>query len=385
MADPGFMIPLNLNDFLFPNDNGGRDICSIANQQTYTKAPWWTCENIQLTAGGTPTPSAVVGTTYVIQVGVEGLPAQGGSTTPAAIQNVEAWVCYPNTVAGGASATLVVPSMQNSKFASFSNTTNTAPLLFFDPNATDYQNPIDGGFAWVNLSPWTPTQEDFLEQSEFGGHCCIIANAAGQSSLEDASDPNSGEPVGVVITDNSQLSTDFNICNSLYQGQRNIVIVPAGGGQIRTGLVFLSGAPEQRTRQRTTIAVTAIDQGGQVDPALLKALSSGPYAGLTLKPAPSPPRSLRLARHEHIPHGWLAKIIHEAEEIVEELLGLGKHPFGGGHQLHLSLPPQGLQPLRMAVELDPGEPPGTVHAIDITQTNANGTRGGIRAGVVVVP
>src|SRR5271168_2829231 len=105
MPDPGFMIPLNLNDFLFPLEGGSRDICSAATQQTYTKAPWWTCENIQLTTGGIATPSAVVGTPYVIQVGIEGLPAQGGDTTPAAIQNVEAWVCYPNTVAGGASAT----------------------------------------------------------------------------------------------------------------------------------------------------------------------------------------------------------------------------------------------------------------------------------------
>lgn len=385
MSDPGFMIPLNLNDFLFPFDNGGRDICSAANQQTYTKAPWWTCENIQLTAGGTATPNAVVGTSYVIQVGIEGLPAQGGNDTPAAIQNVEAWVCYPNTVTGGASATLVVPSMQNSMFASFSNTTNTAPVVFYDPN--DYQDPKEGGFAWIDLSPWTPTEEDFLEQSAEGGHCCIIANVAGQASLEDVEDPNSGEPVGVVITDNSQLSTDFDICHSLYQAQRNIVIVPAPqGGQIRRpGLAFLSGAPEQRTPLRTTIAVSAINQGGQVDPVLLKALSSGPYAGLPLKPASSPPRSLRLARHDHKPHGWLAKIVHEAEEIVEELLGLEKHPFGGGHQLHLSLPPQGLQPLRMAIELDPSEPPGTVHAIEITQTNANGARGGIRAGIVVIP
>lgn len=387
MADPGFMIPLNLNDFLFPHDNGTRNICSAANEQTYTKAPWWTCENIQLTAGGTPTPSAVVGTAYVIQVGIEGLPAQGGDTTAAAIQNVQAWVCYPNTVAGGASATLVVPSMQNNKFASFSNTTNTAPLVFFDGNTSDYQNPKEGGFALISLSPWTPTEEDFLEQSEFGGHCCIIANAAGQASLEDVGDPNSGEPVGVVITDNSQLSADINICQSLYQAQRNIVILPAGqGGQIRRpGFAFLSGAPEQRTPIRTSIAVSAIDQSGQIDPVLLKALSSGPYSGLPLKPASSPPRSLRLARHEWKPHGWLAKIIHEAEEIVEELLGVEKHPFGGGHQLHLKLPSQGLQPLEMAVELDPSEPPGTVHAIDITQTDANGARGGIRVGVVVIP
>jgi hypothetical protein len=391
MPDPGFMIPLNLDDFLFPLDGGSRDICSSANQQTYTKAPWWTCENIQLTVGGTPTSSAVVGTSYVIQVGIEGLPAQGGDTTPAMIQNVEAWVCYPNTVAGGTSATLVVPSMQNSNFASFSNTT-AGPLVFFDDITGDYQNPKEGGFALINLSPWTPSEEDFLEQSDSGGHCCIIANAAGQASLLDVSDPNSGQPVGVVITNNSQLSADIDVCHSLYQGQRNIVIVPArtgmivrGGDQIKTGLAFLSGAPEQTTHLETTVAVTAIDQGGKLDPVLLKALSGSPYAGLPLKAAASPPKSLSLAKHKLRPHSWFAEIIHEAEEIVEDVLGLEKHPFGGGHQLHLRLPPRGLQPLRMAVEPDRNEQPGTVHAIEITQTDANGARGGILVAVVITP
>ncbi len=385
MSDPGFMIPLNIRDYEFPREGGTRDICSPANQTTYTQAPWWTCENIQLTVGGNPTPNAVVGTTYVIQVGIEGLPAEGGDTTPAFIQNVEAWVCYPNTVAGHASATLVVPSMQSSQFASFSNTTSSAPVVFFDDILSDYQNPKEGGFVLISLSPWTPMQDDFLEEETMGGHCCIIANAAGQASVEDLSDPNSGEPVGVVITDNSQLSNDFDICHSLYQAQRNIMIVPAPGGHMRKGFVFLSGAPDQRTPLKTTIAVTAIDQGGQVDPVLRKALSSGPYAGLSLKPASSPPKSLRLARHDLKHHGWLAKLIHEAEEIIEELLGLATHPFGGGHQLHLSLPAQGLQPLNLALELAPGEPPGTVHAIDITQTDANGARGGIRVGIVVTP
>jgi hypothetical protein len=116
---------------------------------------------------------------------------------------------------------------------------------------------------------------------------------------------------------------------------------------------------------------------------LLKVLNSGPYAGLPLKPATLPPKSLRLARHDCQWNDWLCKIIHEAEEIIEEVLGLATHPFGGGHQLHLSLPAQGLQPLRVEVELDPTEPPGTVHSIAITQTDANGARGGIRAGIVV--
>jgi hypothetical protein len=374
MADPGFMIPLNEQDFDFPNDGGQRNICDPANQQTYTHAPWWTCENIQLT-GTVDAVTARVGDTVVIQVGIQGLNAQGGFTTPASIQQVQAWVCYPNTVAGAASATLVVPSMQNNAFAFFSNTTPGAPEVF---GGGPYQG--SPGFQLISLSAWTPSVEDFLEQAGNEGHCCVIANAAGQSSVEDGS----GEAVGVNITDNSQLNNDINVCTSLYQAQRNIVIVPASaGGQIRPGFGFVSGVPNQTRPTRTSIAVTAIDQGSQVDPVLLKVLGGGPYAGLPLKPASSAPKSLRLARHDHKWNSWLCKIVHEAEEIVEELLGLGTHPFGGGHRLHLNLPPHGLQPLRLTVELDPAEAPGTVHAIEITQTDANGARGGIRAGIVV--
>jgi hypothetical protein len=374
MADPGFMIPLNERDFFFPNDGGQRNICDPANQNTYTKAPWWTCENIQLT-GTVDAVTARVGDTVVIQVGIQGLTAAERATTPAAIQQVQAWVCYPNTVAGGASATLVVPSMQNNAFASFSNTTPSAPRVF---GGEPYQGGI--GFQSISLSAWTPSKEDFLEQASNEGHCCVIANAAGQSSVEEGS----GEPVGVNITDNSQLNSDINVCTSLYQAQRNIVIVPSPhGSQIHTGFGFLSGVPKQTRPTRTSIAVTAVDQGGQVDPVLLKVLGGGPYAGLPLKPASSAPKSLRLARHDHKWNSWLGKIVHEAEEIIEELVGLGTHPFGGGHQLHLNLPPHGLQALRVTVELDPNEPLGTVHAIEITQTDADGARGGIRAGIVV--
>lgn len=374
MADPGFMIPLNELDFDFPNDGGQRNICDATVQQEYTKAPWWTCENIQLT-GTVDAVTAKVGDTVVIKVGIQGL-TSGGDTTLALIQNVQAWVCYPNTVAGGADPTLVVPSMQNNAFASFSSTILNAPAVF---GGGPYQG--SPGFQSIPLTPWTPSPEDFMVQADKGGHCCVIANAAGQADVEEGS----GEPVGVNIIDNSQLLSDINVCTSLYQGQRNIAIVSASqGGQVRPGLAFLSGAPKQIRASKTTIAVTAINQGAQVDPLLLKVLATGPYAGLPLKPASSPPKSLRLARHDHKWNGWLCKIVHEAEKIVEELLGLGTHSFGGGHQLHLSMPPHGLQPLALTVELDPNEPPGTVHSLEITQTDANGARGGIRAGIVVV-
>ncbi|HLG65579.1 MAG TPA: hypothetical protein VKY19_26905 [Ktedonosporobacter sp.] len=386
MSDPGFMIPLNQDDYDFkahtiPN----RNICSPADPQAQGNAGWWTNQNIQLTVGGIATSTATVGQQHVIQVGVQGLPAQDGDT-PTVVQNVQAWVCYPNTVAGRADASLVVPSMQPpNKFASFTDMTENAPMVF---GGGDYQDTGGVGFKWLSLSSWTPIAEDFLDQSMREGHCCIIANAAGFADAEFDKSSNTwgGEQVGVVIANNNQLNNTINVCSSLYQGQRNIMIVNAPvGGMIKTGLTFLAGAPTHVTPTRMEITVTPINQHGQINPALLNILSSGRYAGLQLKPASSPPKSLRLVQHKHQWRGWLAKIIHEAEEILEELIGLDEHPFGGGHRLKLHVPPHGLQPLRVEIEVDPTEPLGTVHAVEITQTNANGARGGITLGVVVLP
>jgi hypothetical protein len=37
------------------------------------------------------------------------------------------------------------------------------------------------------------------------------------------------------------------------------------------------------------------------------------------------------------------------------------------------------------IEIDGGEPVGTVHVFDIVQTETSGQRGGIRVGAVVIP
>jgi hypothetical protein len=377
-SNPGFMIPLNERDSSFPFDNGTRNICDPQIQAKFTGAPWWTCENIQFTET-LDAVTARVGDKVVIQVGAQGLPGSDGAT-PALVQNVQAWVCYPNTVPGQANTALVVPSMTNNAFAFFSDLTENAPIVFGDGTYQD----TDAAFAWISLSPWTPTMEDFLDQGG-GGHCCIIANAAGIADADLEARPPSGDPVGTVITDNSQLNTTINhpginVCSSLYQAQRNVVIVPAQQGQISHGFAFLSGLPRHERASTTTVSVTALDQGEKIDPILLKVLAGGPYAGMPLKAASTPPKSLRLARHDHRWNGWLCRIIHEAEEILEEIFA---HSFGSGHKLHLTLPPKGLQPLRVTAELDPSDAAGTVHSLEITQTDTNGVQGGIRVGIVV--
>jgi hypothetical protein len=192
------------------------------------------------------------------------------------------------------------------------------------------------------------------------------------------------------VPNDSALSAEINICTDPHQGQRNIAIVNMGGHHrvghvLTTGFSFLSGAAKRSQPAGVTVEVRAIDQGAQVDPALLKVLATGPYAALPLKPATAPPKGLRLRRQEDRWEGWLARIIHEAEEILEELFGMAEHPFGGGHRLRLRLPAHGLQPLRLDLELDAAEAVGTVHAIDITQTDPDGRHGGIRVGAVVTP
>jgi hypothetical protein len=298
--------------------------------------------------------------------------------SPNLIQRAQAWVCYPNTVAGAADATLVVPSMQNNHFASFSNLTANAPIVFGD---SPYEDPQGAGFQWISLSSWIPAEEDFLEQANNGGHCCVIANVAGLSDV-DLEDGPSGESVGTVITDNSQLNNDIDVCTSLYQAQRNIVITDLKDGMIR--FPFLSGTPRQARNMQTSVSVTAVNQGNQIDPVIQKILATGPYKNLPLKPATKPPTSLRLAPHKDYKwNTWLCRIVREAEEILEELLGFDLHPFGGGHQLHLNLPAHGLQPVELNVAVDPDEPAGTVHVFDIVQTNEGGAHGGIRVGAIV--
>ncbi|MGA2258794.1 MAG: hypothetical protein ABSG53_29355, partial [Thermoguttaceae bacterium] len=246
----GFMIPVNELDFQTVLMSPTRNICSPSTE-AILGAPWWTCENIQLT--GTVSPvMARVGDAVTIQVGIQALPTL--EPFEQLILSVQAWVCYPNTVAGGADATLVVPSMQNNQFASFEfsgTPLSDAPTVV---NNMNYQQ--GNGFLWLPLSVWTPTLEDFMDQGVHEGHCCMIANASG---LFDFNGTN-GTPVGQQIIVNSELQTDISVCTDLYQGQRNIVIVPAGGHK-RSRFGFLSGAPQRKTPSRTTIAVRAINQG----------------------------------------------------------------------------------------------------------------------------
>jgi hypothetical protein len=371
VANLGFIIPLNLSDFL---QNGARN--NWCGAQT-----WWTNENISL-SGTVSATTARVGDTVVIQVGIQGIVDQNGDTSGAVIQNVQAWVCYPNTVPGRIDQSLVVGSMQNSNPA-FQDLTGTSKLVFGSTDTFDYQSTTEGTYQLVSLSPWVPLEGDFLGSDN--GHVCIVATCAGLADADLEQTPPTGASVGVFVPGISDLANDIDICNDAHQGQRNIAIVPLAMGQIRRGFpgefAFLSGGVTRDRGARVQVEVNTVVQEGEVDSGVLKALQSGPWQNLPLKPARTRPKSVRLHKHTREWKGWLARIVSEAEEIIEEVVDAIEHR----RRMTLTLPPKGLQPLALHLELDPADEPGSVHVYDITQIDDTGKRGGIRVGVVVVP
>jgi len=81
MAELGFIIPLNLNDYLsfIGKPQGDRtNWCSAPPPEI--KQPWWTNENIQLSGSSLGPTSAKVGDTVSIQVGVQGVLEPDGTT-----------------------------------------------------------------------------------------------------------------------------------------------------------------------------------------------------------------------------------------------------------------------------------------------------------------
>jgi hypothetical protein len=376
MSNFGFIIPLDLTDFL----NQGQRVnwCSA---QT-----WWTNQNIQLSNSSVSSTAANVGDVVTIQVGIQGV-TNNGITEEAQVDHVQAWVCYPNTVPGRASASLIVDSMQPSlgHVPPALDLTGSPAVLFGSGQAADYQSP-GVSYQLFNLAPtWTPTSADILPPNTTA-HCCIVATSQGNADVN-----GDDFPVGLFVPANDLSGID--ICNDPHEGQTNITIFPMSpGGLIRGqqgGFAFLSGAANRDVRKQVTVEVQPVIQGSEVDPAVLRVFKSSSWGSLPLKPATKPPKVVGLSKNPHRCEGWLAKIICEAEEIVEEvieaverLLGVGgKWP---GHRLKLTLPPNGMQPLLFQTELDAGEAPGTVHVFDILQTDETGERGGIRVGVVVV-
>lgn len=130
-----------------------------------------------------------------MQVGVQAVLAAGGVTTENQVQHVQAWVCYPSTMAGAAGA--LVPSMLTGPTPAKDLTANPQ-VLFGSGQVGDYQNPATAYFQFTLDNPWTPTAQDIIPPNTTA-HCCIIATCQGLADVIDGS----GVPVGTFIPGNN--------------------------------------------------------------------------------------------------------------------------------------------------------------------------------------
>ena len=97
-------------------------------------------------------------------MGIQALPTE--ESFEQLIFSVQAWVCYPNTVAGGADVSLVVPSMQSDQFASYDWATSGTPEseapavhnnMNYHTGMDSYGNPSPRGrpgkrISWIKAS-----------------------------------------------------------------------------------------------------------------------------------------------------------------------------------------------------------------------------------------
>jgi len=373
MAEIGFIIPLNLNDYLAQGQRS-----NWCGTQT-----WWTNENIQLSGSSLGPTSAKVGDVVSIQVGVQGV-TDRGATKEGNILHVQAWVCYPNTVPGLAGP--LVPSMMTGPTPA-KDLTGSPASIFGSTQVGDYRSPGPAYKQFTLDNPWSPKQGDIIPPNT-EAHCCILATCQGVADVNNEG----GVQVGLFVP-GSNLSP-IDVCSDPHEGQTNITILPISGHGRRQGrlllsdFAFLSGTANRAERTQALVEVTPLAQQNGIDPAVLRVLNAGPWSGLPLRPATSAPRGLGLRKNHHGFEASLAKIICEAEEFIEDLIEIVEgRPYGDrrGRRIKLTLPPRGLQPLLMQIEFDAGETPGTVHVFDVVQTDTSGRRGGIRVGAVVVP
>jgi hypothetical protein len=221
------------------------------------------------------------------------------------------------------------------------------------------------------LAPvWKPIPDDLVPPNQ-DGHVCIVANCAGIADVH-------GDQALIGFTIPNDDLTKIDICNDPQQGQLNITILPVKKHKRDTlseQFGFLSGIADAGRGAQVVLDIVPLRQGTRVDAAVLSALQSGPFRDLSFRPVDTPLKRVALRKNPHECRGWLAKVIREAEAIVED-----------GTRLGLTLPPNGLQPLVFEAEMDPSEAPGTVHVFDVIQTDQNtGQRGGYRIAVVAVP
>lgn len=308
------------------------------------------------------------------------------------INNVEAWVTYPNTVTGPYNGDAIVWSMNPldpNRQQPPSNRENQGGTTEI---TREYHFATDSSVTVDLIPSWIPDEDDLVSPN-LQAHCCILANSSGVFDSESTQ-----RPVGMSRIGDDDL-TNFTICTEPHQGQRNVVILPAahnrnvGGAVAPVNFGFLSGhADPNRDVGHFTVDIKPVASTGEdIDPSVDSVLlSSGAYKGLPLKKSTTPFQNIRLGKNGHRSGEWLEKVVVDPEDVAEavvaddvgKLFGLEDGGFDKGVRLgtRLYLSTKGMTKLLLETKLDKGEEVGAVHVFDIVQTDldsANAAESGL--------
>jgi len=105
--------------------------------------------------------------------------------------HVQAWVCYPSTVAGRAGP--LVASMKSGPTPAKDLTGSPAPI-FGSSQVGDYQSPGPSYTQFTLDHPWSPQQADIIPPNT-DAHCCILATCQGIADVNDGG----GASVGLFV------------------------------------------------------------------------------------------------------------------------------------------------------------------------------------------
>jgi hypothetical protein len=317
---------------------------------------------------GNSIPSGSAQKLTQVQVGSSYVPVvEVGSGTEAAVPNVVAQVLIlkPSLISGGnVGPALFNPNLQ---FSSSDQPGVQVPATGVQPIACWLQG--------VANSAWQPSQTDLMN-ADPGGHACLAATSY-LSTDEQPLPLNAFFPVG---------SNNGNP----WQGQRNIHIVPSGGGgqSRRMQYDFLAANPQSRGASLdVTVALIRTDPGAALSQADLKVLKQSTLGQMTFRPSPYRPPVATL-KHRAPKKGCLGLLL-GSKHLTQPQPAPGPTPSPVPGDIlgtiGVALAPGDLSPLTFNLALDPREQPGNVQVLSLVQFSpSGGVMGGIRVlGVVI--
>jgi hypothetical protein len=218
----------------------------------------------------------------------------------------------------------------------------------------------------LNNLPWKPSDADLAATPQGQGHLCLVANCFQDPLVADP--PLEGHDLAA--------NESFNIAGDQHQGQRNIMLAPAPPGPHLVGFM-VNAAPDE---QETTIEVEKLVSAKVQGPSERFMLLTSP--SITAQRTESGHRKLFFtnADGEDVPVRYSRYKLNFGLQVGEPG-PVGEVPTT--RRLALAATAQ-ITPAVLNLEINPAEPPGSIHAFDIVQRDGRGqVLGGLRVLSVV--